>query len=172
MEQSSGAFKKYPEDYIHRGEWKFDTGLEMNMLQKYFYLPIDIFLSIMDNKIDEGALSELEAWIYFIGSDKPNDMEKIIRAYPKFAKMYEEINIFRKNPKEAVGMFSEALRILDENTVKLMIEQQKEEIAKVEAELADKNAELADKNAELADKNMQIEKLIKELEKYRKMTEL
>ena len=172
MEQSSGEFKKYPEDYIHRGEWKFDTGIEMNMLQKYFYLPIDIFLSIMDNKIDRGTLSELEAWIYFIGSDKPNDMEKIIRAYPKFAKMYEEINIFRKNPKEAVGMFSEALRILDENTVKLMIEQQKEEIAKVEAELADKNAELADKNAELADKNMQIEKLVKELEKYRKMTEL
>ena len=165
MEQSSGEFKKYPEDYIHRGEWKFDTGIEMNMLQKYFYLPIDIFLSIMDNKIDRGTLSELEAWIYFIGSDKPNDMEKIIRAYPKFAKMYEEINIFRKNPKEAVGMFSEALRILDENTVKLMIEQQKEEIAKVEAELADKNAELADKN-------MQIEKLVKELEKYRKMTEL
>lgn len=66
---------------------------------------------------------------------------------------------------EAVGMFSEALRILDENTVKLMIEQQKEEIARVEAELADKNAELADKD-------MQIEKLIKELEKYRKITDL
>ena len=165
MEQSSGAFKNHSEEYIHRGEWKFDTGLEMNMLQKYFYIPIDIFLSIVDNKIDEGTLSELEAWIYFIGSDKPNDMEKIIRAYPKFAKMYEEINIFRKNPKEAVGMFSEALRILDENTVKLMIEQQKEEIAKVEAELADKNAELADKD-------MQIGELLKELEHYRKIAEL
>ena len=79
--------------------------------------------------------------------------------------MYEEINIFRKNPKESVGMFSEALRILDENTVKLMIEQQKEEIARVEAELADKNAELADKD-------VQIEELLKELEHYRKITEL
>ena len=179
MEQSSEAFKNHSDEYIHRGEWKFDTGLEMNMLQKYFYIPIDICLSIVDNKIDKGALSELEAWIYFIGSDKPNNMEKIIREYPKFAKMYEEINIFRKNPKESVGMFSEALRILDENTVKLMIEQQKEEIARVEAELADKNAELADKNAELADKNaeladkdVQIEELLKELEHYRKITEL
>ena len=165
MEQSSGAFKNHSDEYIHRGEWKFDTGLEMNMLQKYFYIPIDICLSIVDNKIDKGALSELEAWIYFIGSDKPNNMEKIIREYPKFAKMYEEINIFRKNPKESVGMFSEALRILDENTVKLMIEQQKEEIARVEAELADKNAELADKD-------VQIEELLKELEHYRKITEL
>lgn len=176
VEQSGKDFKKYPDEYIHRGECTFDTGLELNMLQKYFYIPIDIFLSIMDNKIDKSTLSELEAWIYFIGSDKPEDMEKIIRAYPKFIKMYEEINIFRKDPKEAVGMFSEALRILDENTVKLMIEQQKEELQKVEAELAEKETELAEKETKLAETEAELARekeekarLEKELEEFRKL---
>ena len=184
MEESSKEFKKCPNDFIHRGEVVFDTGLDMKMLQKYFYFPIDIFFSIMDNKNDKSTLSELEAWMYFIGSDKPEDMEKIIRIYPKFMKMYEEINMFRKNPKEAVGMFSDALRIMDENTVKLMIEQQKEElraqaeiieqnnaiieqsnavieqnkviIADKEAEIAKKEAEIAKKEAEIAKKEAEI----------------
>lgn len=165
MEDSSKEFKECPDDYIHRGSVSFDTGLKMNMLQEYYYLPIDIFRNIMDNISDKGALSELEAWIYFIGSDRPEDMEKIIHAYPKFAKMYEEINRFRKDPKEAVGMFSEALRIMDENTVKLMIEQQKEEIKSQNEMIQQKDMELKDKDAKIA-------KQKEEIEKYRKMLNL
>lgn len=179
MEESSKEFKQCPNDFIHRGEVTFDTGLNMKMLQKYFYLPIDIFFRIMDNKDDKRSLSELEAWMYFIGSDRPEDMEKIIRVYPKFIKMYEEINIFRKNPKEAIGMFSDALRIMDENTVKLMIEQQKEELKELtevldqnKVLLAEKQAEIADKNAEIADKDLIIARQAEELEKYRKMAKL
>lgn len=165
MEDSSKEFRDCPNDYIHRGSVTFDTGLKMRMLQEYYYLPIDIFRNIMDNRGDRGALSKLEAWIYFIGSDRPEDMERIIHAYPKFAKMYEEINRFRKDPKEAVGMFSEALRIMDENTVKLMIEQQKEEI-KAQNEL------IQQKEAELRDKEAEIIKQKEEIEKYRKMLNL
>lgn len=102
--KSSKEFKEFLNDYIHRGSVTFDTGLKMNMLQEYYYLPIDIFRDIMDNISDKGALSELEAWIYFIGSDRPEDMEKIIHAYPKFAKMYEEINRFRTHCELKVGI--------------------------------------------------------------------
>ncbi len=169
MEESSKEFLDWPNEYIHRGEVVFDTGLEMKMLQKYFYIPIDIFFRIMDNKNEKSTYSELEAWMYFIGSDRPEDMEKIIRAYPKFTKMYEEINIFRKNPKEAVGMFSDALRIMDENTAKLMIEQQKEEI-KAQADIIEQNKVIiADKEAEIADKDMIIARQAEELEKYRRL---
>ena len=34
------------------------------------YIALDNFLNIMDNKREETKLSELEAWLYFIGSDK------------------------------------------------------------------------------------------------------
>ena len=37
---------------------------------------------------------------------------------------------YLEKPGEVIGMFSDALRILDENTVHYMIEQQKEELEK------------------------------------------
>lgn len=42
--------------------------------------------------------------------------------------LYKDICQFRCQPEVAVMMFSEALRQLDENTVKYMIEEQKKEI--------------------------------------------
>ncbi len=167
MEQSSAEFKACSNTYIHRGKVTFDSGLNMKMLQKYFYLTIDIFFSIMDNKSDKNTLSELEAWMYFLGSDKPEDMERIIRIYPKFAKMYEEINMFRKNPKEAVGMFSDALRIMDENTVKLMIEQQKEELKELTEMVKEKNAMLEAKQTEVEAKQAEVEAKQAEIEEKR-----
>ena len=73
-------------------------------------------------------------------------------------------------------MFSDALRIMDENTVKLMIEQQKEElraqaelIEKNKVEIAEKQAEIKDKEAEIVEKDLIIAKQAEEIEKYRKM---
>ena len=37
--------------------------------------------------------------------------------------IYREIAMLRQRPEEVLGMFSEALRILDENTAKFMIEE-------------------------------------------------
>ncbi len=171
IENSTKEFKQYPEQYLHRGSVKFDTGLKLNMLQNYFYLPIDIFFSIVDNKSDTKTLSKLEAWICFIGSDKPEYVQKIVKNYPEFAKMYEEIYEFRKKPKEAVGMFSEALRIMDENTVKLMIEQQKEEmkqqaemIEEMKKQIEQKRAELEQSNAQLEQSNARLEQSNAQLE--------
>ena len=62
-------------------------------------------------------------------------------------------------------MFSEALRIMDENTVKLMIEQQKEEIKEKDEIIQQKDAELASVIEENARQK-------EELEKYRKMLNL
>ena len=171
IEDSNKEFKRYPEQYLHRGSVEFDTGLKLNLLQNYFYLPIDIFFSIVDNKSDTETLSELEAWICFIGSDKPEYVQKIVETYPQFAKMYEEIYEFRKNPKEAVGMFSEALRIMDENTVKLMIEQQKEEmkqqaemLEEMKTQIEQKRVQLEQKDAQLEQKDAQLEQMDAQLE--------
>ncbi len=39
-------------------------------------------------------MSELEAWLYFIGSDNPAHVRKVIASYPKFAELYQEILYF------------------------------------------------------------------------------
>ena len=82
-------------------------------------------------------MDALDAWLYFLGSDKPRDIQKVISSHPKFEQMYEEINYFRYHPEEAVRMFSEALKILDENTVKYMIEELEKVIEDRELKLED-----------------------------------
>ena len=168
MERSSKELKKLPDVYIHRGKWCFDTGLKVELLQEFIFVSLDIFLKIKDNENIE-ALDELDAWLYFLGSDKPRDIQKVISSHPKFEQMYEEINYFRYHPEEAVRMFSEALKILDENTVKYMIEELEQEIEDRELKLEEKDKKLeeADKKLEEADKKL--EEKDKEIERLRAM---
>lgn len=30
--------------------WKFDTGLKLNLLQEFYFIPLDIFFQMKDNK--------------------------------------------------------------------------------------------------------------------------
>lgn len=50
----------------------------------------------------------------------------MIEAYPEFEELYRQVFQFRFQTKELISMFSEALAIMDANTVKYMEEQQKE----------------------------------------------
>ena len=52
-----------------------------------------------DNKKKE-KLTELEAWTYFLASDRPEDITRLVREYPEFEEMYLEINQFRMKPEE------------------------------------------------------------------------
>ena len=92
MENSSREFKKLLK-YVHKGEWKFDTGLKLNLLQEFYFIPLDIFFRIKDNK-RKTIRSELEAWLYFIGSDKPEDIRRVLQKFPKFEEMYREVSVF------------------------------------------------------------------------------
>ena len=65
--------------------------------------------------------------------------------------MYREIFYFRYHPEEAIRMFSEALKVLDENTVKYMIEEMKQELEESKQKLIQKDLELERKNQELAE---------------------
>ena len=93
------------------------------MLQEYLLIPLDIFRENHQN-----ISRKLDAWLLFIASDQPWDIREVIEAYPEFAELYREVFDFRYHKKELVSMYSEALRILDQNTVKLMVELQQEEI--------------------------------------------
>lgn len=108
----------------------------------------------MDNKRKETRINELEAWLYFISSDRPEDIQKVVECHPKFYKMYEEVARLRYHPEEVVAMFSEALSILDENTVKYMIDEMKQE----------RDQALEEKERALEEKAQALER-IKELEK-------
>ena len=53
-----------------------DTGLELNLLQKYVFLPLDIFRENMHNK---GITDKLDAWLAFLSMDSPEVIVKLIK---------------------------------------------------------------------------------------------
>ena len=165
MENSSGEVKKIEGEYLHRGRWEFDSGLKLDLLTEFFFVSIDNFHKIEDNKEDTKEISELEAWIYFIGSDKPEHILKIVEKFPWFAEYYEDVAYFRYHPKEAIGMFSDALRKLDENTVNYMIDDMKQELEKVKNEMKEKKEQI--KKAEEEIRKIEGEKQKAEQEKQK-----
>ena len=50
MQESTGEFHALPDAYVHRGSTCFDTGLELDMLQEYILIPLDIFGKTVQNR--------------------------------------------------------------------------------------------------------------------------
>ncbi|XCP86909.1 PD-(D/E)XK nuclease family transposase [Roseburia hominis] len=152
VENSGKEFRQMPKQYIHRGKVQFDTGLKMEFLQEFYFIPLDVFFEMKHNEGEATVKNDLEAWLYFIGSDKPEEIMRVIEARPGFAELYREVCEFRYHPKEAIRMFSDALRKLDENTVKYMIEEQKREIEEQRKEIEEQRREIKELKILLAEK--------------------
>ena len=75
----------------------------------------------------------------------------MIEAYPEFSEIYREVFRFRYQMKELMSMYSEALKILDANTVNLMVELQQQKIAEQSAQIKEQGAQLAAKDAQIAE---------------------
>ena len=144
VEHSSREFHQIPDQYIHRSSQKFDTGLELELLQEYIFIALDIFQEITHN-IDK----ELDAWLYFLSTDEPEDIKRVIETYPAFLELYKEIAEFQRKPEELIAMYNETLALYDKNTVELMIEEQQEEIRRLEEEAQKREEELRAKDDEL-----------------------
>lgn len=102
-----------------------DTGLEMELLQKYLFIPLDIFQERQQN---ESIKDKRDAWLTLFSSDDPDRIILLITAYPEFRKIYEEAYTICLNIERVMGMFSEELAILDRNTVKYMMDEMQNEI--------------------------------------------
>lgn len=176
LEKSDKLFRNNKEAYIHKSEQVFDTGLQLDLLQKYIFISLDSFLEIKQNKIEE----EQDAWLYLLSSEDPGILLRIIKKYPEFTEIYDDIVEFRKDVGGVLSMFSEALRILDRNTVQYMIdemkeelEEQKKEIKDIDLQLKSKEFQLKEKDFQLKDKELQLQNKDSQLqEKDKRIKEL
>ena len=122
FEESAGEFHKFPEEYIHYIKQRSDTGLEIDLLQEYIFIAIDIFKKILHNKGVEKC-NKLDAWMLFLSVDDPEKIMKLIEKYPEFEPLYREVYEMCRNMEDFMGIFSEELAILDKNTVDYMIDE-------------------------------------------------
>ncbi len=125
FENSPAEFRTCPHAYLHYFSQQSDTGLQMELLQKYLLIPLDIFHQIQHNK---DITNKLDAWLVFLSEDDPEMVCKLLKAYPEFKPLYEQVYSHCRNIEEVMRMFSEELRELDRNTVQLMIDEMQEEL--------------------------------------------
>lgn len=181
FEQSPGAFHEFPDAYLHQFHQCSNTGLKLNLLQKYLFVPLDIFLDSLQYK-DIKIQNRLDAWLAFLGSDDPEIIIDIIERYPDFKEMYQQVYDICRNIEEVMGMFSKELLEMDRNTVELMIDEMQDEIKqqkevieekdtiiqKNEAELKEKDEVLQQKDSELQEMQQKMKELQEQLEQLQK----
>lgn len=67
-------------------------------------------------------------WRAALNYARPEAIVSLVNAYPEFLECYRDVIAFRKEPKELINMYSEALAILDHNTVEYMCEEMQKTI--------------------------------------------
>lgn len=78
LKRVNSDFSKFSKEiYIHHFEQKSDTGVEMNLLQEYTFICLDIFDDIIQNE-DRKIENRLEEWLVFLSQDDPDMIIKLL----------------------------------------------------------------------------------------------
>ena len=170
FEHSPGAFHEFPDNYLHQFHQCSNTGLKLNLLQKYLFVPLDIFLKSLQYK-DIKIQNRLDAWLAFLGSDDPEIIINIIEKYPDFKEMYQQVYDICRNIEEVMGMFSKELLEMDKNTVELMIDEMQDEIKQKNIELQEKDAALQHKETALQQKDNELQEMQQKMKELQEQLE-
>ena len=162
--------KEHKDTYVHHGTTIFDTGIKMNMLQDYYLIALDVFDKSYYSK-DKKVINELNGWLALLSVDSTDRLNELVTDYPYLESVFVDMAGYLDKPAEVVNMFSEALKILDENTVHYMIEEMQKQIDEDKEAIAEKDSVIAEKtvlldksNAELANALAEINRLKKQLQ--------
>ena len=119
----------------------------MELLQKYVFIPLDIFRERHQN-----ITNKTEAWLTFLSTDRPEQIIQLIKKYPQFREMYEEIYVICRNVERVMEMFSKELLELDKNTVQYMIDEMRETIDSQQKQLEEKQETIDSQQNQLEEK--------------------
>jgi len=97
----------------------------MELLQKYLFIPLDVF---DQNQYNKDITNKLDAWLVFLSMENPEMIIRLITAYQEFKPLYEQMYCLCQNVERVMSMFSEELKELDRNTVQFMIDEMQETI--------------------------------------------
>ena len=179
FETSIKEFHEYPQNYIHKFKQQSDTGLELELLQKYVFIPLDIFRTIYHNNVKSNGKNgggncwnRTEAWLTFLSTDEPEIIIELISQYPEFKEMYEEIYVMCQNVEKVMEMFSKELIQLDRNTVQYMIDEMQDTIDVQKEELEAKQETIDTQKGELEAKQNQLNQKEEELETMKHQLQL
>ena len=92
----------------------------------------------------------------------------LIKDYPWLAEIYEEMESYIQKPEEVLTMFSDALKILDQNTVQYMIEEQAQKREQQLKQIDAQNQQLDEQSRQL---NVQTQLLNEQAKQLKEMSQ-
>lgn len=150
------AVKDY---YVHFGKTVFDSEIQMDMLQEFYLIPLDVFQKSYYSKAKK-ELNELNGWLALLSTDDVNRLDELVSDYPQLEGIIADMAGYLDKPQEVVGMFSEALKILDENTVHYMMDEMQKDIDNKNEMIEEQNQLIDKQDKILNEKNQQIAGLL------------
>ena len=157
FEKSSKSLKSHIDKrlYFHVGRIKFNTNIKMKLLQEYHLISLDTFRKYRYSDIIEGRIDSADIdcddtqyenrltekmrrdrlmYLSLFTAETPDEINRLAALFPELFPIRQKIREYLTRPKEVINMFSEALRILDNNTAELMADRFKAQLenAKIE----------------------------------------
>ena len=163
-----------PELYFHVGTTTFNTHINFPLLQKYHMISLDTFRKYRYSDIIEGTIEIKEcdydedvyekpltdqmlrdrlAFLSLFVTETVDEAIAVQNILPELSEIFDEMNEYLARPEEVLGMFSEALRILNHNTAVLMVDEYRKKYQEMENNL---RKEMQEKQKILDDKDRQI----------------
>ena len=141
--------------YFHVGKTRFNTGVKIELLQDFVLVSLDTFRKYRYSDIIEGRIDSADIdcddtqyenrltekmrrdrlmYLSLFTADTPDEINRLAALFPELFPIRQKIREYLTRPKEVINMFSEALRILDNNTAELMADRFKAQLenAKIE----------------------------------------
>ena len=159
MEHSPALFKT-TDQYIHKKCSYFNTDIKLNLLENIIFISLDTFHDLVQN-----INTTQDAWLEFLTEDNPEKIVRFVNQFPEFLPCYQDLISFRKKPEELIHMFSDALRELDKNTERYMVEELNKEVADLKEEATALKEETTSLKKQTATLKNETTMLKKELDK-------
>ena len=179
-----------PELYFHVGTTTFNTHINFPLLQKYHMISLDTFRKyrysdiikgnidikkcdydedVYEKPLTDQMLRDRLAFLSLFVTETVDEAIAIQNIFPELSEIFNEMNEYLARPEEVLGMFSEALRILNHNTAVLMVDEYRKKYQEMEnnlkKEMKEKMQEIQEMQQEMQEMQSNLNKEMQEQQK-------
>lgn len=143
-------------NYFHVGKTVFNSGIELELLQEYHLISLDTYRKYRYSDIIKGNVNSTEydcdedmysdvvtdemkynrlKYLSLFSVENTEDVENLKSIFPELTDIFKDMDAYLARPKEVLGMFSEALRIMDRNTAMLMVDEYRKEAEQMKEQI-------------------------------------
>ena len=175
-----------PELYFHVGTTTFNTHINFPLLQKYHMISLDTFRKyrysdiikgnidikkcdydedVYEKPLTDQMLRDRLAFLSLFVTETVDEAIAIQNIFPELSEIFNEMNEYLARPEEVLGMFSEALRILNHNTAVLMVDEYRKKYQEMENNLKKEMKKSQEMQQEMQEMQSNLNKEMQEQQK-------